>query len=52
MIKNLFFVLLYALTAGLTFTNHMMLAMYLMALGMLLESCLTLINHTLRNNKH
>lgn len=52
MIKNLFFVLLYTLIAGLTFSNHMMLAMYLIAGGMLLESCFTLINRILQNNKH
>lgn len=52
MIKKIFFVFLYAMTAILTFSNHMMLAMYLMASGMLLESCFALVNNFIENTKN
>lgn len=51
MIKKLFFVLLYLVTAILTFNNQMMPAMYLMAAGMLLEACLSLFNNFLETKK-
>lgn len=51
MIKKIFFIILYTITAILTFNNQMMPAMYLMASGMLLESCLGLINNFLETKK-
>ena len=51
MIKKVFFVVLYAIVAILTFNNQMMSAMYLMAGGMLLEACLSLLNNFLETKK-
>lgn len=52
MIKKIFFVLLYAITAILTFNNQMMPAMYLMAVGMFLEAAFSLFSHVRQTIKH
>lgn len=51
MSRKIFFVVLYTIAAILTFTNQMMFAMYLMAGGMLLEACLSLLNNFLETKK-